>query len=251
MKILIDILEGRTQREINFTALKHLDKTDPQYIKQIHTAVDSKKSVAHTAVIFCNSILNAGTSNDQFIKDNIDWAQKSQLWQRFSSLASLGMVHQGQPEQAKQVFATHLPKAASAANAPGAATPNYYSNGGALYGIGLMHQGTRDAETLKYLTEIITDPQQNKHEPILHGACLALGLVGLASEDEELFEVLKNVLMTNGAVTGESAAIGIGLIMAGTNNEQAVAELLRFGTETQHEKIIRATGLGLALIQFG
>lgn len=66
----------------------------------------------------------------------------------------------------------------------------------------------------------------------MHGACLALGLVGLASEDEALFEVLKNVLMTNGAVTGESAALSIGLIYAGSNNENAIAELLRFGSET-------------------
>lgn len=114
-----------------------------------------------------------------------------------------------------------------------------------------MHAGTRDAETIRYLTDLIKDPQQNKHEPILHGACLGLGLVGLASEDETLFEVLKNVLMTNGAVTGESAALAIGLVMAGTNNENAISELLRFGSETQHEKIIRATGLALAIVCFG
>ena len=71
VKTAIDILSGKTQREINLTALKHLNKADPLYIKQLHTAVDSKKSVAHTALIFCNSILNAGTSNDQFFKDNL------------------------------------------------------------------------------------------------------------------------------------------------------------------------------------
>jgi len=38
--------------------------------------------------------------------------------------------------------------------------------------------------------------------------------------------------MTNGAVTGESAALSIGLIHAGSNNENAIAELLRFGSET-------------------
>ncbi|EAR85471.2 26S proteasome regulatory complex, subunit RPN2 (macronuclear) [Tetrahymena thermophila SB210] len=248
-KTVIDILDGRTQREINQKVLEHLNKSDPLYIKQIHSAVDSKKSVAHTALILCNSILNAGTGNDQFVKDNIDWAQKSQLWARFASLASLGMIHSGKPEQAKQIFASHLPKGQAGGNTGGA--PNYYSNGGALYGIGIMHSGTRDPETIRYLTDIIKDPQQNKQEPILHGACLGLGLAGLASEDETLFEVLKNVLMNDSAVTGESAALAIGLIMAGTNNENAITELLKFGSETQHEKIIRATGLALALVSFG
>lgn len=40
-------------------------------MKQINTSVDSKKSVSHTALIFCNSILNAGTASDQYIKDNM------------------------------------------------------------------------------------------------------------------------------------------------------------------------------------
>lgn len=57
--------------------------------------------------------------------------------------------------------------------------------------------------------------------------------------------------MTNGAVTGESAALAIGLIHAGTSNEGAITELLRFGTETQHEKIIRATGVALSIVCFG
>lgn len=69
--MVVDILDGRTQREINSTALKHLNKSDPLYIKQLFTCVDTKKSVAHTAIIFCNSILNAGTGDDSFMKDNL------------------------------------------------------------------------------------------------------------------------------------------------------------------------------------
>lgn len=67
------------------------------------------------------------------------------------------MIHSGEPEKARQIFATHLPKGQAGGNTAG--QPNYYSNGGSLYGIGLMHAGTRDPETIRYLTDLIKDPQ--------------------------------------------------------------------------------------------
>jgi hypothetical protein len=36
-------------------------------------------------------------------------------------------------------------------------------------------------------------------------------------------------MLINNAVTGESAALSIGLVMAGTNNENAISELIKFG----------------------
>ena len=40
----------------------------------------------------------------------------------------------------------------------------------------------------------------------------------MGSEDFMVYEELKNVLFTNQAVTGEAAAMGIGLLMAGSGN---------------------------------
>lgn len=59
---------------------------------------------------------------------------------------------------------------------------------------------------------------------------------------------MKNILFTNSAITGEAAGLGIGLIMAGSGNAAVASELLQFGTETEHEKIIRAISLALAMI---
>lgn len=44
-------------------------------------------------------------------------------------------------------------------------------------------------------------------------------MVALGSEDLNLYEELKNILFTNQAVTGEAAALGISLLMAGTGNQ--------------------------------
>ena len=39
---------------------------------------------------------------------------------------------------------------------------------------------------------------------------------------------MKNVLMTDGAVTGEAAAISMGLLMAGSGNKDAVNDLAEY-----------------------
>lgn len=62
---------------------------------------------------------------------------------------------------------------------------------------------------------------------------------------------MKNVLMTDQAVTGEAAAISIGLLMAGSANPEAIADLSEYAEETGHEKIIRSLGLALAMISYG
>lgn len=66
-----------------------------------------------------------------------------------------------------------------------------------------------------------------------------------------LEEEMKNVLFTDSAITGEAAGISIGLIMAGSGNENSISELVAYSKETQHEKIIRSLGLALAMINYG
>ena len=69
-----------------------------------------------------------------------------------------------------------------------------------------------------------------------HGACLGLGLAGLGSGDDELFEDLKNVLYLDSAVAGEAAGLALGLLHVGTATEKA-AEMLAYAHDTQHEKV--------------
>ena len=60
--------------------------------------------------------------------------------------------------------------------------------------------------------------------------------------------------MTDSAVAGEAAGIGMGLIFAGissTGSQKAIEEMLTYAHDTQHEKIIRGLALGIALITYG
>ena len=69
-----------------------------------------------------------------------------------------------------------------------------------------------------------------------HGACLGLGLAGLGSGDDEVFEDLKNVLYLDSAVAGEAAGLALGLLHVGTATEKAT-EMLAYAHDTQHEKV--------------
>jgi len=91
----------------------------------------------------------------------------------------------------------------------------------------------------------------DKAETIQHGACLGIGLAGMATGNEELLEDLKSVLFSDSAVAGEAAGLAMGLVMLGTANGRACEEMLSYAQDTQHEKIIRGLSIGMALIMYG
>lgn len=76
------------------------------------------------------------------------------------------------------------------------------------------------------------------------------GLAALGTNDDELFEDMKNILYTDDAVAGEAAGVGMGLLCCGTGSDKA-QEMLAYAHDTQHEKIIRGLAMGLGLICYG
>lgn len=77
---------------------------------------------------------------------------------------------------------------------------------------------------LKYLCNALRNSANN--ETIQHGACLGLGLAGMATGNEELYEDLRVVLFSDNAVAGEAAGLAMGLVMLGTASEKAIEEMV-------------------------
>jgi len=189
-----------------------------------------------------NSILQAGTTSQNFLVENLEWIAKASHWANFTSVASLGVIHRGNYSRAMEVMRPYLP-----GNLP---TPKFYAHGGSLYGLGLIYYNTKNQETLNFLINAIKNPTNNQNEVLIHGACLGIGLVGMASNDEMLYEEMKNVLFTDSATTGEAAGLAIGLIMAGSRNGNVINDILEYAHETKHEKIIRSIAISLSIIMF-
>ncbi|KAL4448567.1 hypothetical protein ABPG75_005786 [Micractinium tetrahymenae] len=234
------VLTGAVPIELERQFLARHNHADLQILKNIRATVEPRNSVCHSATVFSNSLMHCGTTVDAFLRENLEWLKKATNWAKFSATAGLGVIHRGNVGKSRTIMAPYLP------SAPGGTTPSPYSEGGALYALGLIHtshgQGVR-----QFLLESLRATQ---NEVIQHGACLGLGIAALGTEDEEAFEDVKNVLYMDNAVAGEAAGLSLGLLCAGSGTEKA-AELLAYAHETQHEKIIRGVAVGLALVQYG
>lgn len=224
--------------ERRFLALRNA--SDLQILKNIKAGIEPRNSVCHSATVFANAAAHAGTGVDTFLRENLDWLAKATNWAKFSATAGLGVIHKGALAKSRSLVSPYLP------SAPGASSPSPYSEGGALYALGLIHinhgHGVR-----QFLLDSLRGSQ---HEVVQHGACLGLGIAGLGSEDAEAFEDVKNVLYMDSAVAGEGAGLALGLLFAGTGTDRA-AEMLAYAHDTQHEKIIRGLAVGLAVVNYG
>ena len=130
----------------------------------------------HSAVTFANAFANAGTTSDQFLRDNLDWLAKASNWSKFSATAALGVIHKGNIEQSLNILKPYLP-------AESGASTSVYSEGGSLFGLGLIHTNMGSG-VLDYLRNIL---KVNKEEVVQHGACLGLGMTGMATRSEGSF----------------------------------------------------------------
>ncbi|KAI7845077.1 hypothetical protein COHA_001442 [Chlorella ohadii] len=234
------ILNGDVPIELERQFLARHNAADLQILKNIRGTVEPRNSVCHSATVFSNSLMHCGTTVDTFLRDNLEWLKKATNWAKFSATAGLGVIHRGNVGKSRTIMAPYLP------SAPGGSTPSAYSEGGALYALGLIHTN-HGHDVRQFLLDSLRATQ---HEVIQHGACLGLGVAGLGTCDEEAFEDVKNVLYMDNAVAGEAAGLALGLLYAGSGTDKA-AELLAYAHETQHEKIIRGVAVGLALVQYG
>lgn len=234
------ILSGETSIQLTLQFLYSHNKSDLLILKTIKQSVEMRNSVCHSATIYANAIMHAGTTVDTFLRDNLDWLSRATNWAKFSATAGLGVIHRGHLQQGRSLMAPYLPQG----GAGGGGSP--YSEGGALYALGLIH--ANHGEGIK---QFLRDSLRNTNvEFIQHGACLGLGLAALGTADEDIYDDIKSVLYVDSAVAGEAAGISMGLLMVGTASEKA-SEMLAYAHETQHEKIIRGLALGIALTVYG
>ncbi|KAF4355317.1 26S proteasome non-ATPase regulatory subunit 1 homolog A [Cannabis sativa] len=234
------ILSGETSIQLTLQFLYSHNKSDLLILKTIKQSVEMRNSVCHSATIYANAIMHAGTTVDTFLRENLDWLSRATNWAKFSATAGLGVIHRGHLQQGRSLMAPYLPQG----GAGGGGSP--YSEGGALYALGLIH--ANHGEGIK---QFLRDSLRSTNvEVIQHGACLGLGLAALGTADEDIYDDIKSVLYTDSAVAGEAAGISMGLLMVGTASEKA-SEMLAYAHETQHEKIIRGLALGIALTVYG
>jgi 26S proteasome regulatory subunit N2 len=247
---LLSILSGQVTISLYVDFLFRHNHTDVQILKNIKGSFE-RNSILHSATITTNAYMHAGTTVDQFLRENLEWLGKASNWAKFSATASLGVIHKGQIKESLNILQPYLPSTGGANTgtrntAPGAGS--VYSEGGALFALGIIHSNHGDNMT-DYLLNIVSNEASN---PVVqHGACFGLGLCAMATGNESLYDKLKDILYLDNAVSGEAAGIAMGLVMMGSANTRALDEMHAYAHETAHEKIIRGLAMGLALTMYG
>lgn len=279
-----EVPEGRDQRLLTVreilgdgvAAAMYLDflyknnKTDALGLKLLKASVEQgrRNSVLHNATIIAHGYLQAGTSCDGFLRRNLDWLGRASNWAKFSATASLGVVHKGNVTASMTLLEPYLP-----ADLGAGVSRSPYSEGGALFALGLIHAGEGSSSSsssrssgnggagstsaMEYLGNAMEAAAHQEsevaREALQHGACLGVGLVGMSSGDAALAEKLQNIVYNDNAVAGEAAALAMGMVMLGGGEKHAalVEDMLGYAHDTAHEKIIRALSLAVAMVNYG
>lgn len=233
---LVEILKGDKTTQLNLQFLIRNNKSDQLILK--HCKESCRNTICHTATVIANSFMHSGTTTDKFLRDNLEWLGRATNWAKFTATSSLGVIHKGHEHGALDRMSTYLPKDTNSSP---------YQDGGGLYALGLIHANHGSDEMIKYLVGQLKDAKDNT---VRHGACLGLGLAAMGTENREVYELLNSQLTQDDAVVGESAGIAMGLVMMGTNHQEAINEMCQYAADTQHEKIIRGLAVGVAMVVF-
>jgi len=267
---VLKVLVGGFSGELALSFLHKQSDTDPLIMENLKKSLDEKggrNSVLHNCAVISHSYMNAGTTNDVFLRDHLDWMKKASNWAKFSATASLGVIHASHTSESMALLEPYLPP--SPEENPVIAAGGY-AEGGSLYALGLIHgsnaacDSNKRLEACAYLRNHLRRSHAN--EVISHGAALGVALTAAGSNDLDIVSELKELLYTDSAVAGEAAGIAIGLVLVGAGYSsinpssdgvpaddslsELVQELKHYSRDTQHEKIIRGISIGLALMAY-
>ncbi|KAJ5935264.1 26S proteasome regulatory complex non-ATPase subcomplex Rpn2/Psmd1 subunit [Penicillium verhagenii] len=243
-KNILSILDGIKTIQLNLEFLYRNNKADIAILNKIRDSLEARNSIFHTAVTLSNAFMHAGTTHDKFFRDNLEWLGKAVNWSKFTATAALGVIHRGNLSQGQKLLQPYLPREHIAGVG---GSGSVYSQGGSLYAFGLIY-----ANHGGMAVDLIRDHFKKATEEVVqHGGALGLGVAGMATGDEGIYEDLRNVLYTDSALNGEAVGLAMGLVMLGTGNMKALEDMIQYAHDTQHEKIVRGLAMGMALIMYG
>eukprot|EP00921_Rhytidocystis_pertsovi_P002494 GHVQ01004303.1.p1 GENE.GHVQ01004303.1~~GHVQ01004303.1.p1 ORF type:complete len:545 (-),score=77.34 GHVQ01004303.1:62-1696(-) len=174
LRTLRYILSGKASIELQLQFMHRNNHSDLILLDQIKNSVDQRSSIIHHGIVTAHGLMQAGTTSSAFLRPNLDWFSKSVNWAKFSAAASLGVIHKGHIKESTVVLGAYLPKASGERGSP-------YSEGGALYALGLINANHSDESVKEYLLSQLRGASSD--ETLQHGACLGLGLLCMGRSD--------------------------------------------------------------------
>lgn len=180
-KNIVAILDGIKSIQLDLEFLYRSNKADVSILNKIRDSLEARNSIFHTAVTLSNAFMHAGTTHDKFFRDNLEWLGKAVNWSKFTATAALGVIHRGNLSQGQKLLQPYLPREHIAGVG---GSGSVYSQGGSLYAFGLIY-----ANHGGMAVDLIRDHFKKATEEVVqHGGALGLGVAGMATGDEGIYE---------------------------------------------------------------
>ncbi|KAG6731238.1 hypothetical protein I3842_01G119800 [Carya illinoinensis] len=228
------ILSGETSIQLALQFLYSHNKSDLLILKTIKQSVEMRNSVCHSATIYANAIMHAGTTVDTFLRENLDWLSRATNWAKFSATAGLGVIHRGHLQQGRSLMAPYLPQGA----AGGGGSPYSEEEAdtlieqmtrdqdpilryGGMYALALAYRGTANNKAIRQLLHFAVS---DVSDDVRRTAVLALGFV-LYSEPEQTPRIVSLLSESYNPHVRYGAALAVGISCAGTGLSEAISLL--------------------------
>lgn len=104
------ILSGTMSIDLFLEFLHRNNHTDKLVLKNIKAAMESRSSVVYSSIIICHGFAQAGTTNDFFLRDHLEWLSRATNWSKFTATASLGVIQKGHHKESMTILAPYLPQ---------------------------------------------------------------------------------------------------------------------------------------------
>ncbi|KAJ2769104.1 proteasome regulatory particle base subunit, partial [Coemansia nantahalensis] len=142
---LTAILRGDETRKLHLDFLFRNNKTDVAILNRTCKLLDSRLSLLHNGMTFANAFMHAGTTVDNFLRDNLEWLARATSWAKFTATAALGVIHYGQLKHGFSLLQPYLPEDGTSSSP--------FSEGGAFFALGLIHAGHGSERVTSYLQD--------------------------------------------------------------------------------------------------
>ncbi|XP_060842260.1 26S proteasome non-ATPase regulatory subunit 1-like [Rhopalosiphum padi] len=235
---LTKVLSGKLSIEKNLQFLTRNNHTNMYILNNTRDSVYT--NICHTAIMIANGFINSGTTSDHFLRYNLELANWT-TWEIFSAMVSLGVIHRGNETDALKLIHSYL-----CLKKNNSSESSSYSKGGSLYALGLIF-ANHGAAINDYLLKQLKDAH---NKIVKHGCCLGIGLSAMGTCRKDIFEQLKINMYQNNYVFGEANGLAMGLVMLGTNNDEALQDMVAFAEVTQNEQILRGLAVGISFFMY-
>lgn len=232
---LLEVVSGQFTAKLTADFLKHSAVVDKELVKTLTGFWKAKESIMTNAMSFSLATLLCGTNDQAQLKTFASTFENLKHWSQFNASGLLGLVSNGDLAMLQKDL--KLPDSPE-------------SKGGLHFAGGLANfcrGGSADVR------QNLLDRCKSTEQPIAHGALLALGLRFAFSNDEKLVDECRTFLYKEQAVVGEAAGITLGLVKAGSWDNDLADNYINFCRNNPHDRITRSLTLtfGLMALQCG